>query len=96
MAWWAIFLIVYGAINLIVGTAALLKVTLDPFGDYLTWLFPIPGSLYLLYNGWYVDYSTTLALQIIATIIFLPYTIFWMVVGFLFTLFMFFYGSRRL
>ena len=92
MAWWAIFLIVYGAINLIVGTAALLKVTFDPFGDYLCWLFPIPGSLYLLCDG-YIDRPTTLALQIIATIIFLPYTIFWMVIGFLFTLFMFFMGA---
>lgn len=92
MVWWAILLIVYGAINLIVGTAALLKVTFDPFGDYLCWLFPIPGSLYLLCDG-YIDRPTTLALQIITTIIFLPYTIFWMVVGFLFTLFMFFMGA---
>lgn len=68
MAWWAIFLIVYGAINLIVGTAALLKVTFDPFGDYLCWLFPIPGSLYLLCDG-YIDRPAMFTLQIIATII---------------------------
>lgn len=92
MPGWVIFLIVYGAINLLVGIAALVKVTLDWFADYLTWLFPVPGSIYLLCDG-YIERPAMITLQVIATIIFLPYTILWMVIGFLFTLFIFFMGA---
>lgn len=92
MPGWAIFLIVYGATNLIVGIAALVKVTLDWFADYLTWLFPVPGSIYLLCDG-YIERPSTIVLQVITTIIFLPFTILWVVIGFLFTLFVFFMGA---